>query len=166
MNIRKILEQNQGGAAAVLLAIIAILVGAIGYRSFVNAGPDRATDKAFYSVDDGRSYFLDDADKISGFDHEGRPAYRAHVFRAADGAPFVGYLERLTPEARERLAAADQPRHADPAAPRGPALRDQEIKKPGDAGWTKRSEPAALRVLDIRAPGGSRDALEPVLPSR
>lgn len=165
MSIGDIIKQKQSSAATLVLAILAILAGVLGYRSFADAGGDRAVGKAFYSVDDGRSYFVDDADKIIGFDHGGEPAYRAYVFRAEGGAPFVGYLERFTPEARERITQrATSDRRPDAAAMCSVPTSDRQIKKPGGSRWYSRRDPQASEVIRIQAPGEPTAALEPVLP--
>lgn len=63
---------------------------------------------AFYSDDDGKSYFEDDVELIPPFDHNGKPAYKAQVFTCGSGKKWVGYLEGYRPEAREKMVELDQ----------------------------------------------------------
>jgi hypothetical protein len=70
--------------------------------------------KAYYTVDDGQTWFADamPPEKLPPFTLDGKEAVRAHVYQYGDrGKPFVLYLEKYTPEARNRLANF----YADPA---------------------------------------------------
>ncbi len=165
MSIREMLNRNAATAKAVALALCVLGVGAIGYQA-MSAGPAErpVTDEAFFTVDEGATWFADEADKLSGFEHEGKPAYRAHVYRPVGGEPFVGYIERLTPEARSKLEGlSPNPKDRDQSAVNAILLTGREIKKPGDTRWLKATDPGVSKVLDIRAPDGSTD-LEPVHP--
>lgn len=91
----------------------------------------------FYSDNDGKSWFKDDAGKLVPFDHNGRPAYRAFIYRLPDGSTFCGYLQRLSDSALEQLRQLRQ----QPDTPEDQAKVFQitafgtQVKKPGQATW-------------------------------
>src|SRR4051812_26868582 len=82
------------GAALVIGGGIAI---AFQGTSIVPGGA-ASSGGARFTTDDGRTLFEAPADSLPPFDHDGKPAARAHVYRCG-GKEFVGYLERYTPEA-------------------------------------------------------------------
>ncbi len=76
-------------------------------------GPQIPT-QAYYSVDDGQTFFADDINLVPPFEKDGKMAVRAHVFTCDGGkTPFVAYLERYTPEAKGKIEAMKE--GADPA---------------------------------------------------
>ena len=87
-------------AAAIVLALLFIFWQACGFGGGGGAG------KSYYSVDDGKTFFIDDANKIPPFKHEGKDAVRAHVFKCGDGQPFVGYLEMYAPHDKKMMEDA------------------------------------------------------------
>ena len=82
--------------AIILIALIYIAVHAFG------GGPAAHAVKplAFFSDDDGQTYFVDDGAKIPPFDHNGKQAFKAMVYRCEGGKPFVAYLQRCNDEQR------------------------------------------------------------------
>jgi hypothetical protein len=171
MSIRESINNHPGVAkvAATVLFIAAIGAIVLQLRAAGPAGIPNQT-QAFFTTDDGATWFADDISKVSGFDHNGKPAYRAYVYRSGDGEPFVGYLERYTPQARAALEQQNQQPAATPPGPRKPnaapnaATAGREVKKPGEGRWIPAGDPQVSRVLTIRAPDGSNAALAPVLP--
>src|SRR4051812_26728435 len=92
----------------VTIATAVIIVGALAYIFWPSgdaAGGGGASGKLFFSNDDGNSFFLDDNRKIAPFSKDGKDAYRAYVFKCADGKKFVAYLERYTADAKKKLEA-------------------------------------------------------------
>jgi len=127
MSVREAINKRPGTTALV----VAVLIGVVVYGSvFSSAGNPKATSKAYFSDDDGKTYFVDDIEKIVPFDHEGKPAVRAMVYKCADKPPFVSYLLRYNEGGRAKLA--------DPAL-KGEAggIRNSssEVKRPGDTNW-------------------------------
>jgi hypothetical protein len=109
---------------------------------------------AFYSNDDGKTFFSDEPGKI-GFVKDGKPAVIAHVFEDPAGGQFVGYLERLTPAA-EKAALANQGSETPSAA--AAAAMGREIKRPGDTRWVSPSTEEGMRVMSVRVPDGKEYA--------
>jgi hypothetical protein len=150
------------GAAAVLL------VGALAWQ--LTGSPSTAggssPGQAFYTADDGASYFAAPADLVPPADWNGKTAVKALVFQCG-GKKFVGYMERFTPEAKSALAAARGAKAGDPVtASAAQALGSGvEVKKPGAGNkWASRRSAAAAEVLNVTCPPGSSGTPEPVMP--
>ena len=174
MSIRESIQQSPRiTAAAAVLVIIGTAVW-IYSSSSSDLTQRLLTTRAFYTVDEGKTWFLDDAEKIPPFQHEGRTAYRVQVYSSSGGKnQFAGYLMRYTTDAAKRLEAA---KRGDAAAariqPGRPmlslvdelAISGTEIKKPGAGNaWVRRSDiQAAQPILDVRGPDGQ--PADPVLP--
>src|SRR5439155_23406719 len=92
------------------------------------AAPSGPITRGCFSDDDGKTYFADDVYKAYPFDHNGKQAYRAYVYRAGSGTPFVGYLGREG---------------------------GMEVKKPGGAKWVPLTGPAGSAITDVKGPGGA-----------
>jgi hypothetical protein len=157
------------------LAVVAIAVGAVWllWSSGSQSGERVLQTRMYYTVDEGNTWFVEDAEHIPPFDYNGKTALRVRLFQGKDGKPFAGYLERYTAEAAKRLAAA---KRGDAAAagiqPGRPmlslveelAISGTEIKKPGPNNpWVRRADlDAARSVLDVRnADGQPAEAVMP-----
>lgn len=161
MDFAEEFEKNKkmvvGVAVLVVIALVVLFMTMTG-------GPSRPKLKGkpqlFYTVDDGKTYFADDADKIPGFDKDGKPAYRAQVYQCGSAAPFVGYISRIEEGARKQAEAAKA---------EGKKLAELEsiwagkveVKKPGDAKWVPAGK--AEKVLLVTCPDG-KTAANIVLP--
>ena len=167
MGLRDTLNDKPWIAAAVVLVILvaaAVVVTRGGRPAPV------AAESAFFTVDDGKTWFADDAAKLAPFDHDGKPAVRAFVYRCGDGTEFANHLERFKPGAKKALetAAAEVPDDKKPPKSVG-AVRDaytggREVKRPGEAKWVVTSDyRAASTVTSVKPPDGCADA-EPVEP--
>ena len=129
MSFRETIEKRPGVTmgAALLIIVLTLFFMLHGRR----AGEMAIPSSAFYSADDGATFFSDAADRVSPFDHQGTSAYRAMVYTCDGGKTrFVAYLQRLTGEARRRMDSSGKSSLDSTAMQRlGPA--DVEIKKPG-----------------------------------
>jgi len=102
--------------------------------------------QAFYSTDDGKTWFVDSVDRRTPFVKDGKEAVRAHIYQK-NGMLFVLYLERLSPAGREAQKRMDNLTAKVPigehAAPPEMFTLSQavqngiEYKRPGDAVWRK-----------------------------
>ncbi|WP_428939559.1 hypothetical protein [Fontivita pretiosa] len=173
MGIRETLNQNPAFTTGATALIILVALGIIVYQ-LVGGGDNTAeftAGKAYFTIDDGKTWFADDASKLPPFEHQGKPAYLAFVYTYDGGkTKFVAYLQRYTPEAKKRIEEA---RAKGPAGELASveALSGIEVKLPGTGddpkNWVKRTDPAAAKITEIRPPPGvSPDALEQVLPQR
>lgn len=137
------------------MVVIAILIAYMSLKSNIPGD----VKKAFYSVDDGDTYFVDDLNKAYPFDHNGKQAYRAYVFRGnQDGKKFVGFLERMNDAGRAKMVelAAQPHDKAEPDIARLLATCT-EVKKPHDTQWAPVNSPAYGLIVNPSSPDGSKD---------
>ena len=138
----------------VLLCIVVLGCSTAPRRDVPAAQPTARTTKVFYTVDDGKTFFADEGDKLAPFDNDGKEAVRAHVYSCDNGKTrFVGYLERLTPGLRQRLGAANLPEQR--SRIEAAEASGHEIKKPLEAGWTSMTEPKAQSIREVKCPDGA-----------
>jgi hypothetical protein len=166
MEIRKYLNENPlvayGLAGGLVLAAI---VFGIWYAMSGSAPPPLTSKpdftKGFYSDDDGKTYFVDSVKKAAPFNHNGKEAVRAYLFRCGS-TTFVGLLGRNTKVAVSRPDAADLGADykliAVAIVVGSPPIF--EIKKPGSAKWTPitngGNDPWHQELL-VQCPGGGSD---------
>lgn len=137
-----------------LVIAIAAVLGCGGL--FEPAGPKVPT-KGYFTVDDGQTWFADDIKKIPPFDVNGKQAVRVYLYRCGDGEPFVGHLERLTPDAK---AAVEEFRKNPSRGKSNPVplemeLQGREVKKPGDANWVSmKNMRDVVEIITPKCPKG------------
>jgi hypothetical protein len=154
-----------GTSAAVAMMLIAVL-----YWRW-NARPDEVTRSltlAWYTVDDGKTWYSDDKSLTPPFDRDGRTSVRALVFTCDDGKhEFVGYLERYTARAKQAIEDSRVAVRTEKIPPPA-ALFDSlakigiEVKRPGDSTWVNVSSPQAASIRKVTCPQGQ--TLRPVYP--
>ena len=147
MGIRETLNENPRLTTGITVAIVIVVLLFIVYQIHSGAtqgsGPSFSGRQYYYSDDDGKTYFPDDANKVPPFDHKGKEADRARVYKC-DGKTFVNHLERYTPEGKkkmETLISKAQP-VGDPTASEGIEVIGKEYKRPGDKEWVKQADQA------------------------
>src|SRR5438045_2449836 len=105
MSIRE--KMNKHPMASTVITIVGLAAGlylVIWAQRFFGP-PSIAVTKAYYTTDEGKTYFADDLDKIYPFDHGGKQAYRAVVFRCNhDEKPFVVAIMRINDAGRSKFA--------------------------------------------------------------
>jgi hypothetical protein len=169
MGIREKLKDNPKVGIGVAVGVLVLGVGAmVAQLSNGGLGGGRAG-RAFFTTDDGATWFVGDASQIPPFLHDGKQAVRAYVFECG-GKRFVNHLERFTPERRKLAEAALEAEKAGKSPPRPPAAAGQtvnwgvEVKKPGDKEWLAAGNLAkAARLMQAKCPDGHGEAL-PVQP--
>jgi hypothetical protein len=164
--------KNQSlGALAIGMCVVA--VAAIAWQLMPESTVAGGT--AFFTTDDGATYFAGDENQLAPFDHNSSTAVRAHVYLdPMTGKPFVAYLSRYTESGRKQMAAAMAGAKAAEAAQReghvavAPEVQFGsadliEVKAPGaGAKWTSSSSPDGLRISNPTAPDGT--PLEAAIP--
>jgi hypothetical protein len=165
MEVRKILQQHPrvatGGTAAItLVALFAIIMELRGNP------PPAAPTLAYYTTDDGASFYVDDINLVPPFTHDGKQAVLAHVIKGAGGKKFVAYLVRYTPQQKEKIERLLAQAPVDPAVARGAREGGMEVKAPltGDTGWVPFLSRSAMPIVEIHAPPGVSEPLEPAYP--
>ena len=168
-SLRERLRSNSrfgyGVAVAVLLTGVELLM-----MQWVNqfGRPAYSELKVFYSVDDGKTYFPDGEGKLPPFDHPNGLAVRAHVFNGSSG-PFVGYLERFSPEARNIITrVSEAAKTAKPGDKPPPELahvvdaqrNGRQVKRPKDANWVSINSGAGQAITRVRISGNPEPVKE------
>jgi len=132
------------------LALLIVGLGIIAIQFF--RGGDRGitvSEYAFYTDDNGKTFFKDDRFKVVPFDHNGKQAYRADVFRCPDGKQFVGLLYRHTAIGKKtmeaHLAKGDQ--RSGGAWMGGIEIQGMEVKPGGapDTAWMRNTGEGSVR---------------------
>lgn len=162
MGIRQTMNENPKLAVGVTagLILIAIIIIVWELASSRSGAPTANFNQAFYSDDDGKTYFADEVSKIPPFPHNGKQAVKAVVFKCKDGKPFVAHLERYTEEGKKRLEETKQ------RSSRVAGMMMMEVKKPGQANWVRvgGDSKAWSDIMRVTCPDGSTP--EPVLPGQ
>ncbi len=115
--------------------------------------------QAWFSVNDGQTYFPETDRQVVPFDYDGRQAVRAHVYRCGSGKPFVGFLHKFSEAARKKLEEfRSNPANNNRRPP--PELMSQLlVKKPGGEWVPERDRIKAGEIKNVRGPKGE-DATE------
>src|SRR5687768_1133376 len=131
MGVRETINEKPRLVAGIAAGVVVIACAFIALR-MSNAGPGEPSDKAFFTTDDGKTWFVDEATKISPFQRDGKEAVRAYVFDC-NGKPFVNHVERYTADGRKAVETALAAKGAGQPADVAGQLRlsGAEVKKPG-----------------------------------
>lgn len=168
MGFREVVNKNQPIVLGVVVVIV-LIAGYVLYSQMGSSNVSSAT-SAYYTVDDGATYFSDDIKKIPPFDYGGKPAVRCYVFKCGS-EKFVAYMERYTPEYKaqvEKMTELSKSGATGPASGaeigklQAMAMSGHEIKKPGAKDWSKAFGPKMAEIGMVRCKDGSN--AEAVLP--
>jgi hypothetical protein len=141
----------------VIGGVVVLAAGFIAYQVWASRPKFRMDlPNSYYTVDDGKTFFVANSSNIAPFDYKGKTAVAAYVFECG-GERFVGYLERYLPDARQAiLEGRGTPQHQ---------IQGRELKRPGDATWVKSGDFSAVaKVTEVVCPHGGAHAPEPVEP--
>jgi hypothetical protein len=157
MSVREAIAKNPTTTTIVTLVVLA---GTIVYCLHgISSASGTASNQAYFTTDDGQSFFVDSMDHLPPFDREGKPAYRVWMYSCDGGVTkFPGYLERLTPQGLARM----EPELADyksgkTRVPPGVGPTDIEVKKPGPGNsWVNRANyQEAQKITVVQCPAGT-----------
>jgi hypothetical protein len=110
------------------------------------------SNQAYYSADDGKTWFLDSVTKPTPFQlSDGRQAVLAHVFswNGRDNL-FIGYLERDDGGDGRVKPAAQAGASFSPGQ-----LGSRMIKRPGDKEWVQMIGSQGMKIMNIRGSDGT-----------
>ena len=132
----------------------------------VDATGVASTDLAWYSSDDGKTWFADKKNPLNFVTRDGRPAYRCWVYTCDGGkTTFAAYLQRYAPDAQKKLQAyADGTQSPDPRVLEQIATMGVEVKRPGGSNWISASHEQAWEIQQPTCPGGGSDRPQLVPP--
>jgi hypothetical protein len=158
MGVRESLNrQNPKAVAGVIAGVVVVTaVLLVGFECSGEGSTRTGPAKAYFTVDDGKNWFLDDASKLPPFQKDGKEAVRVYLYRCGENQkPFAGFLQRYTPKEKQRLQAArEQSKSGHPAAPMLDAAAGTEVKAPGRGSWIKQSDPRARTLMMPKCPDG------------
>jgi hypothetical protein len=152
MSVVKTLNEQKklgyGVAAALLILGLGFLAyQAMGRRQTVDAAP---RGNAFFTDDDGKTFFKDDIEKFVPFTHNGKQAYRCDVFAGSDGKQFVGLIYRHTDAGRKEIQSyfASKPKDPDGTAHMLMEKGRMQVKPAGanDKAWAANDEVTVERL--------------------
>jgi hypothetical protein len=141
VSLRQAINQKPAVAATAVGCVALLGVLFIVRMSSATGQTNDVPARAYFTVDDGKSYFEDDLEKIPPFTTaEGKTAYRAVVVKCGNGQPYVSHLERYAEADRKSLMDTLQKptgRNTVLLEVEANALSMAEVKKPltGDKGW-------------------------------
>lgn len=163
MGIREAINQNKKLGYGVTAALVA---GAAWLGIWLNSSgfPANST-KAFFTDDDGKTFFADNIEKVPPFDHNGKTAHQAMVYRAGSNPPFVAYLQSFKPETAKAIAKIlSEPLTGDANSRLNDMRADPLVKKPGSADWHKMSSAEGAKIATVQAPAGQTGDIKSVQP--
>ena len=171
-SLRERINKNPAVAAAVSAGIILIALLFIFWQCSGGSEASLLNDKAFFTTDDGKSFFVDAATNVPPYQKDGKPAVRAQVFTCDDGdTKFVGYLEMYAPQDKamlEAMAKGAQNKGPSPMPYVGFAGQPM-VKKPGapQNAWVMlgpQTSAAYQQVVTVKCPDGTTETLSRVFP--
>jgi hypothetical protein len=163
VGIRDTLSKNQPLAIGIISVVIIGAIASIVWQAKSTEGKSAG---AYFTVDDGKSLFVDKNTQMAPFTKDGKQAVRAHVFKCG-GKEVVGYLSRLTAdsiqvleEAKAARGTGKPPKNVYKLASIGTS--GTEVKKPGDPNWVTVASPTSGKIIGFRCPeGGSAQEVFP-----
>jgi hypothetical protein len=163
MGVRQSLNENKKLGVGVGAGIFVVAIAIVSFQLFGDGGSGiEAPTSAFYTDDDGKTFFKDDAYKVVPFDHGGKQAYRADVFKCADGKQFVGLMYRHNAVGRKAMEEhiAKGAKDPDGSFLTGLDVQGTEVKRAGapNSAWTPNVEPETIQ-RSVKCASGDVPAL-------
>jgi hypothetical protein len=121
----------------------------------------------YFTVDHGKTWFVDDINKVPPFEHKGQQAYRARIFTCDGGSTeWCGYIERCNPKVKAKV---------DESVARGVPMRDlirlitdnMEVQRPErpDSAWVPSNKAREYaEVTGVKCPNDPNNYPIPVVP--
>ena len=160
MPVREALNKYPAAALGVIVLLLLITALAV---SWSGSGSDEnrivLATQAYYTTDDGHTWFADDINRVTPFDHQGATAVQAFVFECDGGEPFVGYLQRLREGAAQQIREIEEKATAAGQEPDSYEMQriratSAEVKRPGEADWVPLTSTAASDIMNVQCPDG------------
>src|SRR5688500_5234313 len=104
MSLRETINKKQSTVMWIAGAVAVLAIGLIAWQVSGRHQTAASSTKAFYTDDGGKSFFKDDINKISPWDHDGKQAYRCDVFKAGD-KEIVGLIYRHNANGKTAMEA-------------------------------------------------------------
>lgn len=161
MGLREKLNESAAPTRVGLVIIVIAIFAFVLWQLHGTRAGNYIHKPGYFSDDDGKTYFVDDGTLDVPFDHNGKQAVRALVFKCGNGQPFVGALEKYS----DALLAQMHPLSPSQMGSGRPDWANGVlVKKPGDAKWVPAHSSEGMDIQQPRCPNGSNDKPVQVLP--
>lgn len=144
------------GFGAVVALGASFYIALQNMKSDEDAAMGRDQTKAYFTVDDGKTLFVDDVAKIPPFEAKGGQAVRAFVYTTDKGkTQWVQYLRKFDEQAKrdiEMLQKVNEGRPGNKRSSTGFTLGF--VKRPGAAEWTREGTQASAEITQPAPPKG------------
>lgn len=157
MGIRQKLNQNSAATSGAAAALIILALVVVVWQAWPRNTKD--PNRAYFTVDEGQTYFVDDIRKDPPFDKDGKVAVRAQVVRCGRDKPFVAFVERFTPEAKKYIAEMEAKGKGSSVSRGDLSFNGAEIKRPGETEWIKWSDRRVSEITTVHCPNADTVAV-------
>lgn len=159
MGFRDTLNKNQPIVLGAAMALI-VVAGYFIYSQTIGTAQGPLT-KAFYTIDDGKTWFRDDINKVAPFDVDGKAAVEA-IVASCSGKQFAMYLQKCSDEGTKLIESLHEQerRSGQPGSQTKEIMavkydpKYQVCKLPGDQLWIPTSAISTLKNFG-KCPDGS-----------
>jgi hypothetical protein len=153
MGFRETLNQRPRLTAAVATTFALLGIGFMLWQRSSATVNSTGPWPLFYSDDDGETCFVAVINELPPFDHNGKTAVYAQVFRCGSGGkPFIGYLSKYDEKYKAMLEAAKSD-HTQTATSQSPTASDpMVVKKPHAKEWVADSVTTGKEYQKIVTP--------------
>lgn len=159
MGFRETVNRNQPVVIGVVLLTI-LIAGYVIFSQARGVGSRKVT-RVYYTVDDGKTWFDDDIEKVPPFLVDGKEAVKVDVMDCK-GTKFAGVLQKYTPETKQVLEKAYQEKQSGKVSTQTAAVAQARanpgsilFKKPGAKDWMSANQ-ARTQMDDVgKCPDGS-----------
>jgi hypothetical protein len=148
---------NKKPAYAVAITVIVIL-GALVFIFWQTRPetPGEIETRVFYTDDDGKTWFPEQANHVPPFNHNGKDAVRCFVYKN-NGQPFVAYMRKFTKPVAAKISGNQSMGDAELA-------NGTLVKRPSDPDWIPSSDPRAAAIMNPKNPKNPGEPLTAVMP--
>lgn len=138
MGIREALNQKPGITAGIAAMITGAAVLYIIWQSIFGVNESSMPTSAYFTTDDGKTWFVDDISKAVPFIKDGQVAVRVHLYSTDGGQTKIPlYLEKLTDKGLKihEAARANEKDISAMISANDRLQREWLVKRPGDEKW-------------------------------
>lgn len=166
MTVREYMSKHPRVTVSATLAVCLLAIAYLVFSLFSSSNAFEPR-KAWFTDDDGKTWFAADAAKKPPFNHNGKPAVMCFVYTHDGGkTKWISYMLRYAPSAKQKIEErAKQLGITEEKIE--PGALPMEVKKPGggEEGWVSTQDPRASAIMELRTPDGSKGAIVEVDPN-
>lgn len=168
MGVRENIDRHRGLTTGITIIVI---IAAAAFAVY-NIMPERVSErtKAFFTIDEGKTWFVDSIVKAPPFEYKGKTAYRVEIFSCDGGKTrFAGYLLRYTPEGKQQFEAAvatarKEGRTLESILTSVSKYAELRSLEPGSPWISVNDVNKASKIRNVRCPPGVQGIPDSVLP--